>query len=127
MPHQCVRCGTFYEDGAKEILEGCSCKGKLFFYIKKEKLEELKKGDILNLTKEEKEEIEKDIIDLVGTDLDKNKPVILDFESVRVLKPGKYEIDIVSLFRKEPLIFKIEEGKYYIDLKQSFKKKGDKK
>ena len=41
MPHQCVRCNTFYEDGARELLKGCSCDGKLFFYIKKEKLDEM--------------------------------------------------------------------------------------
>ena len=35
MPHQCVRCGTFYDDASKEILEGCSCGAKLFFYVKK--------------------------------------------------------------------------------------------
>ena len=39
MPHQCVRCSTMYEDGSAEILKGCSCGGKLFFYIKKERLE----------------------------------------------------------------------------------------
>ena len=40
MPHQCVRCGAIYEDGAGEILKGCKCGGKLFFYIKKDKLKE---------------------------------------------------------------------------------------
>ena len=42
MPHQCVRCNTFYDDGASEILKGCKCGGKLFFFIKKDKLEEAK-------------------------------------------------------------------------------------
>ena len=46
MPHQCVRCNTFYDDGSQEILNGCKCGGKLFFYIKKERLDEAK-----NLTK----------------------------------------------------------------------------
>lgn len=32
MPHQCVRCNTFYEDGSEEILKGCKCGGKLFLY-----------------------------------------------------------------------------------------------
>ena len=50
MPHQCVRCNKFYEDGAQEILEGCSCGARLFFYIKKEKLEETK--NIYNTTLE---------------------------------------------------------------------------
>ena len=43
--------------------------------------------------------------------------VFLDIESVRLLGEGKYEIDVVSLFnKKKPIIYKIEEGKYIIDL-----------
>jgi len=41
MPHQCIKCNTLYKDGASEIMKGCSCGGKLFFFIKKEKLDEL--------------------------------------------------------------------------------------
>jgi len=49
--------------------------------------------------------------------IEDEEPVILDLESVRVLKPGKFQIDIVNLFRKDrPLIYKLEEGKYIIDL-----------
>jgi len=49
-------------------------------------------------------------------------PVILDLESIRVLKPGKFEIDVVNLFsRKRPLIYKLEEGKYIIDLASTLK------
>ncbi|MBW2992098.1 Zn-ribbon domain-containing protein [Candidatus Woesearchaeota archaeon] len=123
MPHQCVRCNTFYDDGANEIIKGCSCGGRLFFYIKKEKLEQAKK-ELPKLSTEEKKEIEKDVFDLVGSDVDEEKPVVLDFESIRVLKPGKYELDLVHLFKREPLIFKLEEGKYMIDLPSIFKKKG---
>ena len=48
---------------------------------------------------------------------DTKAPVILDFESVRVIGSGKFEIDVVNLFRKDrPLIYKLEEGKYIIDL-----------
>ena len=121
MPHQCVRCNTFYEDGAREILNGCSCGGKLFFFIKKEKLDELKKmSEEAALTKKEKEQIEHDIFDLVGSDIDRDQPVILDIEAIRVMRPGKYEVDLVHLFKNEPLIFKLEDGKYMIDLVQSF-------
>ena len=84
MPHQCVRCSTFYEDGATEILKGCKCGGKLFFYIKKDKVEEAKKvSKEIKLSKTEKEQIEKDVFDLVGSEIDRDKPVILDFESIR--------------------------------------------
>ena len=121
MPHQCVRCGKFYDDGAKEILEGCPCGGRLFFYINKKKLEE-SKNIITDLTTKEKDEIEKDVFDLVGAESGVEKPVVLDLESIRILKPGKYELDIVNLFRKRPLVYKLEEGKYIIDLPESFKK-----
>ena len=123
MPHQCVRCNTFYEDGAQELLKGCGCGGRLFFFIKKDKLDEMKKfSEESNLTQKDKEQIEQDIFDLVGSEIDKDQPVILDLEAIRVLRPGKYELDLVHLFKKEPLIFKIEDGKYMIDLIQSFQK-----
>jgi predicted nucleic acid-binding Zn-ribbon protein len=120
MPHQCVRCGKLYDDGAKELLEGCSCGSRVFFFIKKEKLERSKRE--LKLSKEERKQIEEDIYDLVGTELDKDYPIVLDIEAIRVLKPGKYEIDLVHLFKKEPLIFRLEDGKYMIDLKKSLKR-----
>ena len=120
MPHQCVRCNTFYDDGAKEILKGCSCGAKLFFYIKKKKLEEVQKQEYA-LSNKEKEQIEKDVYDLLGTQIDLTKPVVLDLESIKILKPGKYELDLVHLFKEDPLIYRLEEGKYMIDLIQTFK------
>ena len=47
---------------------------------------------------------------------DDEKPVILDLESVRILKPGKFEIDVVSLMNRKPVVFKVSEGKYLIDI-----------
>ena len=61
-------------------------------------------------------DLEKDIREIAGIQ-DENTPVILDVESVRVLGEGKYEIDVVNLFsKKKPIVYKIEEGKYIIDL-----------
>lgn len=123
MPHQCVRCNSFYGDGAIEILNGCSkCGGKLFFFIKKERIEESQNA-VANLSKDEKKEIESDVLEMVGAAGEDMQPVVLDFESIRVLKPGKYELDLVHLFKKEPLVFKLDEGKYVIDLPSTFKKK----
>lgn len=122
MPHQCVRCNTFYEDGANEILEGCGCGAKLFFYVKKSKLEKAKKEQITaKLSTKDKEQIENDVFELLDIEKDQDKPVILDLESIKVLQPGKYELDLVALFKQEPLIFKLEEGKYMIDIIESFK------
>jgi predicted nucleic acid-binding Zn-ribbon protein len=109
-----------YDDGSSEILQGCVCGGKLFFYIKKSSLE--RKEDILQLSSKEKEQIEKDVYDIMGNEIDREKPIVLDIESIKILKPGKYEIDLVNLFKKQPLIYKLEEGKYVIDIIESFKK-----
>ena len=123
MPHQCVRCNTFFEDGAAEILKGCTCGGRLFFYVKKEKIAEAEKlANSINLSSQDKVQIEQDVFELVGSELDDDKPVVLDLEAIRILGPGKYELDVVHLFKGEPLVFKLEEGKYMIDIAQSFKK-----
>ncbi len=122
MPHQCVRCGKLYDDGSKEILTGCSCGARLFFYIKKDKLEKAKEMTE-NLTSQEKKQMEEDVLDIVGMEKNEETPVVLDLESVRVLKPGKFEIDLVHLFnKKDPIIYKLEEGKYVIDIAETFKR-----
>jgi len=125
MPHQCVRCGKLYDDGSEKILKGCDCGGKLFFFVKSDKLNEMKK-ETHELSEEEKEQIEKDVFDLIGVEKH-DKPVVLDFEAIKILKPGKYELDLVNLFKDQPLIYKLDEGKYMIDLPESFKKALDKK
>ena len=123
MPHQCVRCNKMYLDGAEEILRGCSCGARFFFYIKKQHIEEGREL-ISNLSDEEKIHIQRDVAEILSIkDEDPDKPVVLDIEAIRVLKPGKYELDLVHLFKKDPLIIKLEEGKYMIDLGQAFKQK----
>lgn len=119
MPHQCVRCGIVHEDTSEKILQGCACGGRLFFFIRKEKLQEAQKVLPPELSTEQKQEMEKDILELVGAKLD-DTPVVLDFESIRVLQPGKYEIDLVKLFKGDPVVIKLEEGKYVIDLAETF-------
>ena len=128
MPHQCVRCSKFYDDGAEEILKGCSCGAKLFFYIRKDKLKKSKEADeTTKLTVEDKQQIEKDVFEMVGSKIDEDKPIVLDLESVRVTKPGKYELDLVHLFKKDPLVIKLEDGKYMIDVVESFNQMEKKK
>ncbi len=126
MPHQCVRCGTVYDDGAEEILKGCSCGARMFYFIRAEKLKQIQeKQEREKLSLKEQEQIEKDVYDLIGDEIDKDKPVILDIESIEILKPGKYQLDLVKLFKnKEPLIYKLEDGKYMVDIVETFKKIG---
>lgn len=116
MPHQCVHCSEIYPMGSKELLEGCGkCKRRFFFYIRDDQLDKIKEKP-LEIPQEEKKHIEKDIRDMAGI-TDEKAPVILDIESIRVLKEGKFEIDVVNLFKKgRPLVYRLEEGKYIIDL-----------
>ena len=114
--HQCVHCGKIYPAGSKELLTGCNdCNSHFFFYIKDEQLSHIKENPI-EIPQEEKKTIEQDIREMAGI-TDATAPVILDIESVRAIGSGKFEIDLVNLFRKDrPLIYKLEEGKYIIDL-----------
>ncbi len=127
MPHQCVRCSKLYEDGSKEILTGCSCGGRFFFYMKKKSVDEVK-NMTAKLTDTDKKQIEKDALDIVGEkskeEMSKDAPVVLDVESIRMLKPGHFEIDLVDLFKGEPLVYKLSDGKYVIDIASTFEHAG---
>ncbi len=123
MSHQCVNCGNLFDNKSEKILTGCDCGGKLFFFIKNNASIKKSSEDLIKLTTKDKKQIEKDVYDLIGNELDKDKPIVLDLETIKILKPGKYELDLVSLLKKKPLIFKLQEGKYVIDLTESFKEK----
>ena len=119
IPHQCVHCSKILDIGSREILEGCGdCGGKFFFYIKDEQAEKIKESretPIPEFDTVDKKQVEEDVRTILKIE-DEDKPVILDLESVRVLNPGKFEIDIVSLMNRKPIVFKLQEGKYLIDI-----------
>lgn len=129
MGHRCVHCGKMYPDGAKELLTGCSCGSRFFYFIKNEFIEKGNKKiqediqiKIEEMNKFDKVKMESDVRDIIGIAEQEEIPVILDLESIRVLGPGKFELDIVNLFnKKRPLIYKLEEGKYIIDLASTLK------
>jgi predicted nucleic acid-binding Zn-ribbon protein len=103
MPYRCVHCSEIYEDAAKEVLTGCSsCKSKFFFYIKDEKLKEIENQKSVEdeLSSKDKEQMEKDVRELVGIK-DEEVPVFLDFESIKIVKPGKYLLDVQKLFAQD--------------------------
>jgi predicted nucleic acid-binding Zn-ribbon protein len=120
MPHQCVQCNTIFPDGSKEILEGCSdCGGKFFFYIKKDKIEQAKQR-ANQLSSDQKKQIEQDVLELIG-DSSHDRPVVLDLESINIIGPGQYELDLVNLFSNDqPLVYKLEDGKYVVDIIETF-------
>ncbi len=123
MTHQCVRCNTFYADGSKELLEGCShCGGKFFFYVKETSIKKVE--EFTNrLTDEDKKRMEMDVMNIIGKEFDEDTPVVLDLETINVLGPGKFEIDLVDIFKGKPLVYKLEDGKYMIDVPSVFQAK----
>jgi len=63
MPHQCLKCGTLFEDGSSELLKGCpNCGGNRFFYTK----EELNEDQREQIQKEVGKDINEQLVDLLG-------------------------------------------------------------
>ncbi len=126
MPYKCVHCSHLYDDGSQEVLTGCAtCKRRFFFYIKKEKLAEIETKTLFDnqMDAKEKERIEEDVREITGL-TNEETPVFLDFESVKVIREGKYLIDLGKLFSQKPQVYQLEDGKYIVDfagLKPEFK------
>jgi len=122
MLYRCVRCGEIYKD-SDVIVKGCEkCHNRFFILVREdESVDET--DNIIKLSKDEKQEIEDSIKNIVGEkEVDKNI-VVLDLESIRVSQPGKYKIDLIKLFKNEPLVLKTVDGKYFIDVARALKPK----
>jgi len=118
MPYKCVHCGKMYGDGSQAILSGCdNCGKKFFFYIRKDQEERIRIAaeESVELSSEEKVQVEQDVREIAGLE-DEETPIFLDFESVKVIKPGKYLLDLGKLFEAgKPKVYKMEDGKYVVD------------
>ncbi|MDD3621079.1 MAG: Zn-ribbon domain-containing protein [Methanofollis sp.] len=115
MPHKCTRCGREFEDGSTDILKGCpSCGGKKFLYVREEQrhddvLEEKSVGEIAEETGEEALEVTGD----VGESASGYERV----ESIRIVGPGTYELNIEKLAQTEDMVVGLgDEGKYMVDI-----------
>lgn len=74
------------------------------------------------LSPSERKQMEEDVREIVG-EQDVDKPVFLDFESISIIKPGKYLLDLTKLFAmNKPRVYKLEDGKYIVDLMTPFKR-----
>lgn len=119
MPHQCVRCSKLYDDGSDAVLKGCSCGSRFFFFMRKEAIKAAKEMTA-KLTEDDKQQLEHDALEFIGEEEAPEHPIVLDLESIRMLQPGKFEIDLIDLFKGKPLVYKLAEGKYVIDLASTF-------
>ncbi|MCK4555693.1 MAG: hypothetical protein KAT83_03725 [Candidatus Aenigmarchaeota archaeon] len=117
MPDKCTKCGKIHPDDAPYLINGCDkCGGKFFFYVRPELLEEAEQ-EVSFLSRKDMKEIEEDIRDIVSGDgIKKDDTVVLDLEAIRVIRPGKYQIDVTNLFNQKPIVVRVGAGRYEIDL-----------
>ena len=123
MPHKCTQCGREFEDGSTKILKGCpSCGGNKFLYIR----EAERHDDVLK--EKTIEEIARDTgEDVLEVREDKRRAEIEVFErieSIRILGPGSYELNLERLARSDEVVVGLEkEGRYAVDILSMAKKK----
>lgn len=103
MAHRCTKCGKLYPTGDMRVLNGCECGNNKFLYVPDEK-KEIKK-----------EEVEQEI---------KREFTQMGIESVRIISPGRYEINIEKLLKGEGIVIALQEdGRYIIHLPSLLKKR----
>jgi predicted nucleic acid-binding Zn-ribbon protein len=117
MPSKCVKCGKLHPDDADYIMKsGCDkCGSKFFFFVREGAVEQAER-EIGELSRNEINEMERDIRDILPEQVDDGETVVLDVEAIRVVRPGKYRIDVVNLFNQRPIVVRIGPGKYELDL-----------
>ncbi len=107
MPHRCTKCGKLYPDGDMRILSGCECGNNKFLYVPKEKR-------VVAEPEKQAEELRKEFIEM-------------GIESVRIIAPGQYQINLEKLLEREEIVIALQEdGRYVIHLPSLLRKRREK-
>ncbi|MBN1166649.1 MAG: hypothetical protein JXA44_05895 [Methanospirillaceae archaeon] len=119
MPHICSRCGKEYPDASEEVLKGCVCGSTTFIYQKKRSqkndspIASQKKGP--DETKNVKES---------NTDTKTHIPSGDSPESITIVRPGEYDINLVQMAQSPDRVVKIgSDGEYRLNLHSMMRKK----
>ena len=137
MPHKCTRCEQVFEDGNSVILNGCpNCGWNKFLYVKDERqvdtaAAEKKQSAEDNKTSESStnDKFVREVNEVLGTTTSKiQKSSWMEdgdrVESVRILGPGSYELNLSSIMERKEIIMAIKEnGTYALHLPSVFDKK----
>lgn len=136
MPHKCTRCEKIFEDGAEVILSGCpNCGWNKFLYVKDMEPEtDIEDAVAEELPEKEEKEVTdpadqfiKEIDDIIGIEHQEREVVEEEgerVESVRILGPGSYELNLNSLLERDEIVMAIkQDGTYAVDLSSAFRKK----
>jgi len=135
MPHKCTRCENIFTDGAVEILNGCpNCGWNKFLYVREEP--EAPPSDTVadDVKREPAKKFLKEIDDfLVDHGVEVKEKVEQEpdedrIESVRIMGPGSYELNLDALLeRKEIIMAMKEDGTYMVHLPSVFDNKKTKR
>jgi len=142
MPHKCTRCESIFKDGAAIILNGCpKCGWNKFLYVRDESPVPVAKIEAAANTGQispEASNFIREVDEILGikeekTEL-KNEPKAENIqkeigdriESIRILSPGQYELNLESLLERKEIVMALkEDGTYIVNLPSVFKKKKD--
>jgi len=140
MPHKCTRCESIFKDGAAIILNGCpKCGWNKFLYVRDESPVPVAKIEAAANTGQispEASNFIREVDELLGIkdetpELKKEpetetKEVGNRIESIRILSPGQYELNLESLLERKEIVMALkEDGTYIVNLPSVFKKKKD--
>jgi len=145
MPHKCTRCESIFKDGAAIILNGCpKCGWNKFLYVRDENPapEHVLKSNVSAITGQispEASNFIKEVDEILGIqDEPKQHELIKEekvetpkeignrVESIRILSPGQYELNLESLLERKEIVMALkEDGTYIVHLPSVFKQKKD--
>jgi predicted nucleic acid-binding Zn-ribbon protein len=115
MPHKCVKCGREYPNASSEMVNGCeSCGGKKFLYIRDEdrNRDVIEEKSIESIAKENHEEVIE-----IKKDTSSPDDVFNRVESIRIVEPGTYELNIEKLAKSDERVVGLgKDGSYAVDL-----------
>ncbi len=141
MPHRCTRCESIFKDGAAIILNGCpKCGWNKFLYVRDQGTapDSAEKAGIATQSTQPippaASKFIKEVDELLGNntpeqpELKKTKEETKSeserVESVRILSPGSYELNLGSLLEREEIVMALkEDGTYIVHLPSIFHKK----
>jgi predicted nucleic acid-binding Zn-ribbon protein len=116
MPHKCTKCGREFRDGSTDILKGCpSCGSKKFLYIREEhrNRDVLEEKTITEIAQETKEEV----LELVEAPAEAPADPRGRVESIRILSPGSYELNLKKLAETGDMVVGVgKDASYLVDI-----------
>ncbi len=121
-----MQCGRDYKDASPVILRGCeSCGGRKFLYVGEN---DRNKDIMLEKSAEALAKETPDQVLVVSTGADEKKEARDRVESIRIIAPGTYELNIEKLANSDERVVGIgTEGNYLLDLHSMIKPGKDKK